>query len=107
MIGRAVDVELARQQWEEGRRRIERMRGDPAAYRRASAQVDLVAAALRARVGQTFGLADLAGAYEDAVEWARDTLRDALPEGAPPPDTPTVVDAAFDLYARGASDYAP
>ena len=75
--------------------------------RRATAQVELVAAELRARVGQTFALEDLARAYDDAVEWARDTLRDALPEGAPPPDTPTVVDAAFDVYARGASDYSP
>jgi hypothetical protein len=108
MIGRAVDVELARQQWNDGRRRIERLRSeDESAFRHANAQVELVADELRGRIGQTFTLAALADAYEDAVEWARDTLDDARPEGAPAPDTATVVDAAFHLYARGASDYRP
>ena len=45
--------------------------------------------------------------YVDAIEWARDALYDALPEDAPPPDTSTVTDAAFQQYARGAVDYRP
>jgi hypothetical protein len=108
MIGAAVDVELARQQWEEGRRRIDALRMEnPDAYRRLSAQVELVAAELRRRVGQTFTLADLAGAYERADDWARQLLEDARPEDAAPPDAATVADAAFHRYAHGASDYAP
>ena len=71
MILPAVDVELARQQWEEGSRRVERARGDPPAYARLTAQVELVLAELRGRVGQRFTLAELAVAYDDAVEWAR------------------------------------
>ena len=107
MIGRAVEVELARQQWEEGRRRVERSRADAPTFQRLSTQVELIATQLRGRVGQTFTLEELAAAYDGAVEWARDTLHDALPDGAPPPDTATVTDAAFHLFARGASDYAP
>lgn len=98
---------LARQQWEDGRRRIERMRSDPVAYARLAAQVELVARELRRRVGLTFTLAELAGAYEGADEWARDVLDDAREEDAPLPDTATIADAAFQLYARGASDYTP
>lgn len=107
MIGAALDVVLARQQWEEGRRRIERVRSDPVAYARLASQVELVAGELRRRLGLTFTLADLARAYDGAEEWARDVLEDAREEGAPLPDTATIADAAFHLYARGASDYAP
>jgi hypothetical protein len=107
MIGAALDVVLARQQWEEGHRRIERTRSDPVAYARLAAQVELVAGALRRRVGQTFSLAELARAYDRADEWARHILEDARDEDAPLPDTATVTDAAFQLFARGASDYTP
>jgi hypothetical protein len=109
MIGAAVEVELARQHWEEGRRRIDRLRtDDPAGYRRLSRQVELVADQLRRRVGQVFTLAELAGAYDRADDWVRDVLLDAQSdEEAGPPETSTVAAAAFHLYARGASDYAP
>ncbi len=102
-----MDVRLARQQWEDGRRRLERLRTDPPAYARLSAQVELVLAALRLRVGQTFTLAELAAAYDDADDWARELLHGAREEDAPPPDTATVADAAFQVYARGASDFVP
>ena len=104
-----MDVELARQQWEEGRRRLESRRaGDLDAYRRQSAQVALLTDELRKRVGQTFTLAELAAAYSRADDWARDVLYDAAKEDAgPAPDTATVTDAAFHAYAHRASDYAP
>jgi hypothetical protein len=102
-----VDVDLARQQWDEGRRRVEQSGSDPARFDRLSSQVDLIAADLRSRLGQVFTLDELVIVYDDAVEWARDRLHDALPENAPPPDTATVVDAAFYVFARGATDYAP
>ena len=72
MIGAALDVQLARQQWEEGRRRLERTRSDPAAYARLAAQVELVAGQLRRRVGQTFTLEELARAYDGADDINRD-----------------------------------
>ena len=102
-----MDVQLARQHWEDGRRRVEQARSDAAAYVRLNAQVELVASELRKRVGQTFTLEQLAGAYDRAEEWARDLLHDAREDGAPPPETSTVADAAFHRYARGASDYVP
>jgi hypothetical protein len=107
MIERAVDVELARQHWEEGRRRVERARGDPTAYARLAAQVEVVLAELRGRVGQRFTLTELTAVYDGAVEWARDALHEAAAEDDPPPDSAVVTDAAFQVYARGASDYAP
>ena len=102
-----MDVQLARQQWTDGRRRVERARPDAAAYARLTTQVELVAAELRRRVGLTFTLAELAQAYDGADDWAREVLFDSRDEDAPLPETATVADAAFDLYARGASDYAP
>jgi hypothetical protein len=102
-----LDVLLARQQWEEGRRRLERARSDPAAYARLAAQVELVARELSRRVGQIFTLEDLAAAYDGADDWARELLDDAREEGTPLPETATVTDAAFQLVAPGASDYRP
>jgi hypothetical protein len=102
-----LDVQLARHHWEDGRRRIEALRSDPVAYVRVTAQVELVASELRRRLGQTYTLADLAAAYDGADDWARDVLHDARDEGAPLPETPLVADAAFHVYARGASDYVP
>jgi hypothetical protein len=102
-----VDLDLARQQWEDGNRRIEAARPDPGRYRRLSAQVDVVISGLRKRVGQIFTLDELAGAYDGADEWARTLLDDADPEGAPSHEPGTVSDAAFHAYARGATDYRP
>jgi len=102
-----MDTDLARQQWDEGRRRVEAARADVDRYSRLNDQVDLVTAALRQRVGQSFTLDELARAYAGADDWARALLYDAVPEGAPPPDAATAADAAFHRYARGATDYAP
>jgi hypothetical protein len=103
----AVDLELARHHWEDGYRRIERLPRGSVEARRLALQVDLVVTELRQRVGQNFTLAELAAAYDGAIEWARDLLHEARAADAPPPDTATVTDAAFQAYARGASDYAP
>jgi hypothetical protein len=97
-----VDLELARQQWQEGNRRLE-SRGDGSVL----AQLDVVTAQLRARIGQTFTLQELADVYAGADRWAREALEEARQEDAPPPDAATVADAAFHLYARGATDYTP
>jgi hypothetical protein len=107
MIGDLMDVELARQQWEDGRRRVERTQAGSLEAGRLAREVELIVAELRRRVGQTFTLAQLASAYDGAGEWAREVLYQARPDGAPPPDTATVTDAAFQVYARGAVDYRP
>jgi hypothetical protein len=103
-----VDVELARQQWKDGQRRLdETRRADAQRFAGLAGQVDVVVAALRGRVGQTFTLSDLADAYEGADEWVRDLLDDEDPERGPVAEAGTVADAAFESYARGATDYRP
>jgi hypothetical protein len=102
-----VDVELARQQWADGNRRVEETRGDRARYQELMSQVDLLVAGLRKRVGQTFTLAELASAYDGADDWARTMLDERDPDAPPTPAPGTLADAAFYVYSRGASDYRP
>jgi hypothetical protein len=103
-----VDVELARQQWQDGNRRVEDARADNRRYVDLSKQVDVVVAGLRRRMGQVFTLDELAEAYDGADDWARELLDDAAEPDAPPTaEAGTVADAAFHLYARGAVDYRP
>ena len=99
-------VETVRREWEDGHRRLEALADDHALYQRLREQVEVVIDELRRRVGEIFTLAELAGAYGDADRWSRE----ALAERGPPRsyrDAALVGDAAFYLYARGASDYRP
>lgn len=102
-----MDVELARQQWDVGHARVEGARRDRRRYASLTAQVEIVLEELRKRVGQTFTLDQLACAYDGAADWARDAIDLADPDAPPSADAPTVTDAAFHLYARGATDYRP
>ena len=102
-----TDLELARQQWRDGDRRLEEARGDRRRYRRLVEGTELVVDALRKRLGGSFTLDELAAAYGGADDWVRDLLEDADPEGAVPTEPGTVADAAFHAYARGAVDYRP
>lgn len=96
----AHSFESARQEWEEGYRRVQAEAGDRALYLQLMEQVDAVRDELRRRVGQTFSLAELDRAYRDADSWIRETVRD-------PRRVSLVGAAAFHLYSRGASDYKP
>jgi hypothetical protein len=102
-----VAVEHARQQWEEGHRRLESRAPERAVYERLHAQLDSLTDELRRRVGQTFTLEQLANVYAGAERWSRDAALRGAPETARPEDLATVEDAAFHLYARGAVDYVP
>jgi hypothetical protein len=95
-----VAVEHARQQWEEGHRRLQSYALDRALFLQLHAQVDRVVDELNRCVGQTFTLAELADSYQRSDRW----LYEVLGPGA---HLATVQDAAFHLYARGAVDYAP
>jgi hypothetical protein len=95
-----MPAESARQEWEEGYRRIQAERGDRPRYRALMADVDAVRDELRRRIGQTFTLSDLAGAYIDADAWIREAVADSR-------ELPLIGAAAFHLHARGATDYAP
>jgi len=98
-----VAVQNARLQWEDGYRRLREHASDRATYQRLLAQVDVLTGELNRRVGQTFTLAELAAAYDEADRW----LLEVLPPGAGAVQLGLVEDAAFHLYARGAVDYEP
>ena len=103
----SASVELARQHWAEGHRRLQAQAGRPDLYRRLLGEVETVTDELRRRVGGTFTLAELAEAYRGAERWAQEAVaeRPAGPGWAR--RVTTAADAAFHLYARGARDYRP
>ena len=97
MIRDLMDVELARQQWEDGRRRVERAHARLAGVRRAlAAEVDLVVAELRRRVGQTFTLERARRRLRRTRSTGRATsLHERVPRARRRPTPRTVTDAAF------------
>lgn len=98
-------LEIVRQEWLEGHRRFEAARDDRRRYERLLVQLELLGDELRKRVGQTYTLADLAGAYHDADRWARSLVEERAPSPGWPRDLSTVLAAAFYSYQRGAVDY--
>jgi hypothetical protein len=66
-----------------------------------------VTAELRRRVGQTYTLQQLADAYAGAEAWTLDAVEAADSDPGLEREVALVTDAAFRLYARGASDYRP
>lgn len=103
----SVAVEHARQQWEEGHRRLESRVLERPVYNRLHAQVEALTDELRRRVGQTFTMAQLADVYAGAERWSREAAARGAPETGRPEDVAIVEDAAFHLYSRGAVDYVP
>ena len=100
-----AEVESARREWEEGHRRL-LGEADATTRDRLLAQVDVVAAELRRRVGGVYTLRELAAAYARSDEWSRSVVSEQAAPGWP--RTLSLVEAAaFHLYARGAQDYQP
>ena len=102
-----AEVESARREWEEGHRRLSEQLRDEATRERLLAQVDVVAAELRRRVGGVFTLRELAAAYARSDEWSRAVVSEQAPAPGWPRTLSLVEAAAFHLYARGAQDYLP
>ena len=100
-------VEVVRQEWEEGHRRVEASVGDRVLYERLLAQVEAIGEELRRRVGQTFTLAHLVEAYTGADRWSRDVVAERAPVPGWPRTVALAEAAAFYVYQRGASDYEP
>jgi hypothetical protein len=100
-------VEVARQEWAEGTRRLEAAREDAQRYRQLVELLELVLDELRKRIGQTYTLAELVTVYGEAESWAREVLEERAPTPRWPRDLTLVVAAAFDAYQRGAIDYEP
>jgi hypothetical protein len=100
-------IEVARQEWEEGKRRFEAARVEPARYRQLVELLELVLDELRKRIGQTYTLAELVAAYDDADRWARELLEERAQSSTWPRELPVVLAAAFNAFQRGAIDYKP
>ena len=104
-------LESTRQQWDEGKRRLDTVGAEAARGRHLWLLVEAVLAELRrrrARLRVARG-AELARAYEGSEDWIREVvLRSAPPKSrAGIRDVALVQDAAFAHYALGASDYRP
>jgi hypothetical protein len=102
-----VSVDVARTEWERAFQQLEQARSDPRRYRRLLAAVEAVTNELRARIGQVFTTAQLVEVYADVDRWGRDAVAERAPYEGWPRDLALVEDAAFHLYARGASDFEP
>lgn len=100
-------VETARHQWEEGRRRLAAAASDPDAYETLMAQVEAVTEALRRRIGERFTLAELADVYGGDDGWVYDAVGERAARPGWTAKVSVAQDAAFHLYARGATDYSP
>jgi hypothetical protein len=100
-------VEVARQEWEEGSRRLEAVHEDRRRYRQLLELQELVLDELRKRHGQTYTLAELVAAYGESERWGREVLEERAAAPGWPRDLSLVLAAAFDAYQRGAIDYEP
>ena len=100
-------VDVVRQEWEEGSRRLEAVRDDPPRYRQLLELLELVLDELRKRMGQTYTLAELVAAYGESDRWAREVLEERATAAHWPRDLTVVLGAAFEAYQRGAIDYEP
>ena len=93
-------LENALFQWREGEARVaatpEPARAD------LERMVNVLVEELRRRLGSSFVLDELADHYGESTDWATE-LADRRGAGT---DSAAVVDAAFALYAREASNYA-
>jgi hypothetical protein len=100
-------IEVAKQEWEEGSRRLEDAREDGRRYRQLLELLELVLDELRKRIGQTYTLTELVAVYGESEHWAREVLEERAAAPGWPRDLTVVLAAAFDAYQRGAIDYEP
>jgi hypothetical protein len=100
-------VAVAKQEWEEGSRRLEAAREDGRRYRQLLELLELVLDELRRRIGQTYTVAELVAAYGESERWAREVLEERATGRGWPRDLTLVLAAAFNAYQRGAIDYEP
>jgi hypothetical protein len=96
----AYSVENAVFQWEEGGRRL---REAPDRDRpRLDRDVDAIVDELRRRLGSSFTIEELADLYATDPDWARELAAGQVAAS----DATSIVDAAFERYAREASNFA-
>ena len=100
-------LEIVRSDWERAYRDLELQKRNPRRYRQLLRAVEAVTQALRARVGQTYTMQQLASSYADVERWGRDAVGEHAPYDGWARDLALVEDAAFHDYARGALDFEP
>jgi len=100
-------VDVARTEWERAFRQLESERDDARRYRNRLAALGAVTDELRSRIGQTFTLGELTRVYGDVERWGREVVSEHAEYEGWARDLSLVEDAAFYVYARGATDYDP
>ena len=96
--------DVAAFQWQEGERRLKE--APPDQQHVLYDVVDSVVAELRRRLGGPYTSDEVADLYAQGTDWATDIATRAAPEQPWAWDPRVVVDAAFNRYIRGASDFA-
>lgn len=99
-------IQTAVLDWEEGYRRVQERRADPARHRMLGRVVNAVQDELRKRLGSRFTVAELVTLYRERGDVFGDIGMAALPPGADLTDVSAASDAAFYLYMREAEDFA-
>jgi hypothetical protein len=92
-------------QWEEGDARLREL-GGTREGQRAQRAVGAVRDELRRRIGATFTAAELAELYAEGTDWCLEAARWEIPDHAADLDPQAIVDGAFYLHLRGATDYS-
>ncbi len=101
---RAVPYETAREQWEEGLRRLDHAFPEQApTLERVTREVY---GELRRRLGGPFTLDELADLYDEGTGWCTDLAVEVAPDEPFAWDARVVADAAFGRYMRAATDFA-
>ena len=101
-----LSVRLAREDWRNGERSVERVLADPARSPIATSVLLELQRELRRRLGQTYSLAALVAVYGDADRWARAAAQRVAPGVAWAQDG-IFADAACARAARSARDWTP
>src|SRR4029450_12312236 len=76
--GRMSSVDLARQQWEEGHRRLESQSANRELYVRLVQLLEVVLEELRKRVGERFTLQQLAEVYDGSDRWLKEAVEERM-----------------------------
>jgi hypothetical protein len=97
----------AREDWEDGSRRLERARRDPDRAETLDRVVGAMRRELHRRLGQTYTLAELLDVYQHSSAWALDVAMRVAPNAPYARELGLVADPVFAVAARGASDWTP
>jgi len=99
-------LDSALYQWEDGHRRLRELSEEPRRAGPLNRAVEAIRDELRRRIGPTFSSAELADLYGRGTDWCLEAARWAAPEEASELDPQAIIDGAFYLYLRGATDWS-